>query len=145
MPELVKANFWICDSNVFKSLTSVKLLRLTFPDYKAPYHCGTIFSQQLVCLEFCGRCYNWWNLLVNVLQHSPRLQILTLEDCYSENVWGDREFWIQPSCAPECLYHLKTFEWIMYQGSPIQKANVISNKLFVCDTLSFFERVASGK
>ncbi|XP_010444790.1 PREDICTED: F-box/FBD/LRR-repeat protein At5g56420-like [Camelina sativa] len=120
MRELVKANIWTCDSNVFKSLTFVKTLRLTVEDYKAPYHFGTIFSQ-LVCLEFRGQCYNWWDLLLNVLQHSPRLQILTLEDCYREQVWGDREIWIQPSCAPECLYHLKTFEWIEYVGSPIQK------------------------
>ncbi|XP_010484641.1 PREDICTED: F-box/FBD/LRR-repeat protein At5g56420-like [Camelina sativa] len=121
MRELVKANIWTCDSNVFKSLTFAKTLRLTLQDYnKAPYHFGTIFSQ-LVSLEFRGRCYNWWNFLVNVLQHSPRLQILTLEGCYSEKVWRYRELWSQPSCAPECLYRLKTFKWIEYEGSPIQK------------------------
>ncbi|XP_010507776.1 PREDICTED: F-box/FBD/LRR-repeat protein At5g56420-like [Camelina sativa] len=123
MPELVKASLKAFHSevNVLKSLTSVK--RLSLSHFGSKYHIGTIFSQ-LVCLDFRGFCNNWWDLLVNLLQHSPRLEILKFEDDGETELEGkeiENGCWIQPSCAPECLYHLKTFEWRAYEGKPIQK------------------------
>ncbi|XP_010512819.1 PREDICTED: F-box/FBD/LRR-repeat protein At5g56420-like [Camelina sativa] len=122
MPELVKASVKTYESkgNVLKCLTFVKRLSLTHFGSKVQYHIGTIFSQ-LVCLDFRGFCNNWWDLLVNLLQHSPRLEILKFEDDGEDELEDDKGCWIQPSCAPECLYHLKTFEWRDYEGKPIQK------------------------
>ncbi|EFH38638.1 predicted protein, partial [Arabidopsis lyrata subsp. lyrata] len=46
----------------------------------AQYPTGTVLFQ-LVRLELCSCEDNWTNMLVSVLQHAPKLQVLKLELC----------------------------------------------------------------
>ncbi|XP_010483164.1 PREDICTED: F-box/FBD/LRR-repeat protein At5g56420-like [Camelina sativa] len=120
MPKLVEANLLSvsCQAKVLKCFTCVKCLSLCLPQ-EYPFPTGTVLSQ-LVSLELCLCESNWTNMLVTVLQHSPKLQVLKLAMnhlmCEGRTVCS-----IQPSSVPECLYHLKTFEWRDYAGTEVDK------------------------
>ncbi|XP_013614647.1 PREDICTED: putative FBD-associated F-box protein At5g56820 [Brassica oleracea var. oleracea] len=60
-------------------------------------------------------------MLVNVLQHSPKLQ--AFKPLLEHWILVDRNVrWMQPRHVPECmLLHLKTFEWSDYEGTKVEK------------------------
>ncbi|CAH8367184.1 unnamed protein product [Eruca vesicaria subsp. sativa] len=125
MAELVEASLHTFETggNALESLTAAKRLSLTLYGLDPV---GSIFYQ-LVRLKFRGCDWNWSNMLMHVLQHSPVLQFLKLVVLDNGlNSWnierGVKVCWIQPSCVPECLlFHLKTFEWIDYNGTEDEK------------------------
>ncbi|WZZ00324.1 hypothetical protein YC2023_072652 [Brassica napus] len=76
-----------------------------------------IKAPSLKYLNMSGK-KEWWNLLVRILDSSPKLQILKLipayyvrdEDCPVSGKW------IQPKCVPECLVlNLEIFVWKSYK------------------------------
>lgn len=83
---------------------------------------GSIYFQ-LVHLEFRGCDESWSSLLMHVLRHSPVLQTLKLVVLDNWNFErGVKVRWYRPSCVPECLlFHLKTFEWVDYNGTEDEK------------------------
>ncbi|CAH2069704.1 unnamed protein product, partial [Thlaspi arvense] len=118
-PKLVEANLLSlsCQAKVLASFPNIKRLSLCLDK---EYPTGSVLSQ-LVRLELCSCESNWKNMLVIVLQHCPKLQVLNLalNHLVSED---SKVCWIQPSCVPECLlFHLKTFEWSEYGGSEEEK------------------------
>ncbi|CAA7052304.1 unnamed protein product [Microthlaspi erraticum] len=121
-PELVEAKIVnvskIVDEKLLVSLTSVKTLSLALSPLEITFPTGSIFYQ-LVNLELQTCKAEWWNLLVLMLDASPRLQVLKLLDnsCYNDR---DRSVackkWSQPNKVPECLLsHLETFVWRSYR------------------------------
>ncbi|CAA7019170.1 unnamed protein product [Microthlaspi erraticum] len=118
--ELVEANISnvsdIADENIFGSLKSAKRLSLGLSPMEIAYPTGVIFSQ-LVYLEIDTHRAEWWNLLTFMLENSPKLQVLKLNDKSlrsNENIMVGGK-WNQPEYVPECLLsHLRTFLWTRY-------------------------------
>ncbi|KAL1212811.1 putative FBD-associated F-box protein [Cardamine amara subsp. amara] len=121
MPELVEANVkLICKrpEELMRSITSVKCLSLCLYGSILLQH--RIEFYQLVHLELCGCSPYWWDLYTWMLENSPKLQVLKLNNCkewfnhFANPIFGR---WRQPSSVPECLMcHLSTFEWKYYSG-----------------------------
>ncbi|KAL1195176.1 F-box/FBD/LRR-repeat protein [Cardamine amara subsp. amara] len=124
LPKLVEANLQSSShhAKVLESVTFVKRLSLCLEE-EAQYPIGAVLFQ-LLRLELCSCEDNWTNILVSVLQHSPKLQVLKL---YLNQNHSDLDVvrevcWIQPERVPECmLFHLKTFEWRNYGGTQVEK------------------------
>ncbi|KAL1199132.1 putative FBD-associated F-box protein [Cardamine amara subsp. amara] len=125
MPELVEANVkLVCErpEKLMRSITSVKCLSLCLYGSMLEHR---IEFDQLVQLELCECSPDWWDLLTWMLENSPKLQVLKLNNCkerfycFVKDIVGR---WREPSCVPECLmYHLNTFEWKCYNGEPEEK------------------------
>ncbi|KAJ0267254.1 FBD domain-containing protein [Hirschfeldia incana] len=115
LPQVIEANLLSvsCHAKVLESFSRLNRISLCLPE---EYPTGIVLSQ-LVCLEICSCEDNWTNMLVSVLQHSPKLKALKL--ALNHSVSEDRKlFWTQPSCVPQCLLcHLETFEWRGYGGT----------------------------
>ncbi|CAN7014450.1 unnamed protein product, partial [Brassica rapa subsp. trilocularis] len=119
MPELVTAHF---NGKFLKALTSVRRLKLWITPPQVMNPSGMIFNQ-LVHLDLCLFREGWWDLLICILQGSPKLRFLKL---INKLDWGDifsnsgRKIptgWKPPSSVPECLLHsLEAFEWFGYRG-----------------------------
>ncbi|CDY31907.1 BnaC09g28370D [Brassica napus] len=114
---LVEANLLSvsCHAKVLESFSRLKGISLCLPE-EVQYPTGIVLSQ-LVFLKICSCESNWMNMLMSVLQHSPKLKVLKL--ALNHSVTEDRKvFWTQPSCVPQCLlYHLETFKWRDYDGT----------------------------
>ncbi|CAA7052302.1 unnamed protein product [Microthlaspi erraticum] len=103
----------IVDEKLLLSLTSVKTLSLALSPLEITFPSGSIFYQ-LVNLEIHTYKAEWWNLLVLMLDASPRLQVLKLLDilCRYWDLGVACKKWSQPNKVPECLLsHLETFVW----------------------------------
>ncbi|XP_020881406.1 F-box/LRR-repeat protein At3g26922-like [Arabidopsis lyrata subsp. lyrata] len=115
-PELVEAKVInvskIINEKLLESLTSVKRLSLALSPLEIKYPTGRIFYQ-LVSLELYTNKAEWWNLLVLMLDSSPKLQVLKLIGKWYgvKNHLAIRN-WNQPKNVPGCLlFHLETFMW----------------------------------
>ncbi|KAF8102651.1 hypothetical protein N665_0197s0015 [Sinapis alba] len=97
-------------------------------------------SQRLLHLELhiYGKIQR--NLLLHLLKHSPKLQVLKLQETqmtitfttYPRESAHFREFndplpsICNPSSVPECVsFHLETFQWFRYQGREEEKQIVL--------------------
>ncbi|XP_020881410.1 F-box/LRR-repeat protein At3g26922-like [Arabidopsis lyrata subsp. lyrata] len=120
-PELVEANVSnvskIINEKLLESLTSVKRLSLGLSPYVyIKFPTGSIFYQLLVSLELYTNKAEWWNLLVLMLDSSPKLQVLKLIGKWYgvKNPLAIRNS-NQPKNVPGCcrclLFHLETFMW----------------------------------
>ncbi|KFK33614.1 hypothetical protein AALP_AA5G036800 [Arabis alpina] len=104
------------DEKLLGSLTSVKRLSLTSSPLEITFPTGSIFHQ-LVYLKLSTHKADWWNLLLLMLDCSPKLQVLKLVS----EMHGDKEYvgckkWNQPKNVSECLMrHLETFVWNGYE------------------------------
>ncbi|ANM65628.1 Leucine-rich repeat [Arabidopsis suecica] len=99
--------------NLLRSLTSVKRMSLKISSYlEIKFPTGSIFYQ-LVSLELYTNKAEWWNLLVLMLDSSPKLQVLKLNGKLSgENNHLASMNWDQPKNIPGCLlFNLETFIW----------------------------------
>ncbi|KAG7564969.1 Glutamyl-tRNA reductase N-terminal domain superfamily [Arabidopsis suecica] len=133
-PELVEAEIIdvidITNENILESLTSVKRLSLDLsllefkPAMLGPSHNGLNFLRtgkifyQLVYLELGTYNSKWWKLLSLMLDSSPILQILKLNNAYlcddGKGLSGLK--WNPPKCVAECLlFHLEKLLWIGYE------------------------------
>ncbi|CAL9247105.1 unnamed protein product, partial [Arabidopsis halleri] len=119
-PELVEAEIIdvidITNENILESLTYVKRLSLDLSLLEIKFPTGKIFYQ-LVYLEL-GTYYSmWWKLLSLMLDSSPKLQILKLNNVSNlikKGLYGLR--WNPPKCVAECLlFHLEKLLWIGYE------------------------------
>ncbi|CAH8300793.1 unnamed protein product [Eruca vesicaria subsp. sativa] len=106
-------------ANALESFTFVRRLCVCLAD-EARYPRGTVLFQ-LVRLELCSCDDSWTDMLVSLLQHSPKLQALKL--VLDHGILKYRKVrWIQPRRVPECLLlHLRTFEWRDYEGTKVEK------------------------
>ncbi|KAJ4907191.1 putative FBD-associated F-box protein [Raphanus sativus] len=83
------------------------------------YSFGTVFHR-LVHLKICTCETEWLNLLMRLLNDSPNLRSLKLQQCH--NGEHMRPCWNDPSSVPECLSSsLEAFEWIGYEGRKEEK------------------------
>ncbi|KFK27215.1 hypothetical protein AALP_AA8G352400 [Arabis alpina] len=128
MPELVEANVKLVSKSpekLMRSLTSVKRLSLCLYGSMLKHN---IMFNQLVHLELCGCCPKWWDLLTWMLQSSPKLKVLKLNNCVERSFCSVKPIqgcWRQPRSVPECLMcHLNTFEWKYYSGIQEEKEMV---------------------
>ncbi|KAL0710158.1 hypothetical protein Bca4012_017136 [Brassica carinata] len=122
LPEILVAHVEVTCGNtddILRSLVSVKRLLLCLP-VEPEFPSGSIFHQ-LEQLEFCT-CETEWDLLMSLLQHSPKLRSLKLNETHG-NVCGYRTLhWDEPSSVPETLlFVLETFEWKNYRGWNIER------------------------
>ncbi|XP_020879882.1 LOW QUALITY PROTEIN: putative F-box/FBD/LRR-repeat protein At3g49030 [Arabidopsis lyrata subsp. lyrata] len=120
-PELVEAEIIdvidITNENILESLTSVKRLSLDLSLLEIKFPTGKIFYQ-LVYLELGTYNSMWWKLLSLMLDSSPKLQILKLNNAYlcdeEKGLYGLK--WNPPKCVAECLlFHLEKLLWIGYE------------------------------
>ncbi|KAG7560166.1 FBD domain [Arabidopsis thaliana x Arabidopsis arenosa] len=120
-PELVEAEIIdvidITNENILESLTSVKRLSLDLSLLEIKFPTGKIFYQ-LVYLELGTYNSKWWKLLSLMLDSSPVLQILKLNNAYlcddGKGLSGLK--WNPPKCVAECLlFHLEKLLWIGYE------------------------------
>ncbi|XP_010431296.1 PREDICTED: F-box/FBD/LRR-repeat protein At3g52680-like [Camelina sativa] len=122
-PVLVKATIsnvsYIGNEKILGSLKSAKRLSLDLSPLEIKCPTGAIFYQ-LVYLEMYTREAEWWNLLMFMLDISPKLQVLKLIDhdkddaSYNDDVVTSGK-WNEPKYVPECLSScLETFVWIRY-------------------------------
>ncbi|CAH8266862.1 unnamed protein product [Arabidopsis lyrata] len=115
-PELVEATIMnvskIINEKLLESLTSVKRLSLALSPLEIKFPTGSIFYQ-LVSLELYTNKAEWWNLLLLMLDSSPKLKVLKLIGEWSgENNHLANRNWDQPKNVPGCLlFHLETFMW----------------------------------
>ncbi|CAA7062490.1 unnamed protein product [Microthlaspi erraticum] len=131
MPKLVEADVAVCETKsgkLLKSLTSVERLSIYLFYSMVKHLTDRFYCNQLLHLELHISENFRSNLLLRVLQDSPKLQVLKLDqrDCawirnFDEDpsfVPEDPCFVSEPSSVPECLsFHLETLEWIGYGGS----------------------------
>ncbi|CAA7044625.1 unnamed protein product [Microthlaspi erraticum] len=101
-----------------KAFTSVRslYLSLSFTEVLSP--CGMTFHN-LVYLELCTCAQGWWDLLTHMLQDSPKLGFLKLNDEHVLDIPSIEtpDCWKPPSSVPKCLLHsFEAFEWNGYKG-----------------------------
>ncbi|XP_023637065.1 FBD-associated F-box protein At5g56370 isoform X1 [Capsella rubella] len=122
MPEIVTANVEAIYSNtddILGALTSVKRLSLCLPS-ESPYPTGKIFHQ-LVDLEYCT-CDTEWDQLITLLNQTPKLRALKLNERHGCFFGELRLHWDEPSSVPETLKSgLETFEYRNYRGWNAEK------------------------
>ncbi|CAA7016994.1 unnamed protein product [Microthlaspi erraticum] len=121
-PELVEANIIYVSGtvkeNILGALTSAKRLILDLSPLEITFPTGSIFYR-LVHLKLNAHKAEWWNLLVLLLNASPKLQVLELISRYRPEIVKDGVKWSQPKNVPECLLlHLQTFVWGGYKRLP---------------------------
>ncbi|CAA7037855.1 unnamed protein product [Microthlaspi erraticum] len=114
-PELVEAKIInvsnVVSENNLGSLTSAKRLSLDLSPLEITFPTGLIFCR-LVYLELLTCRAEWWNLLVPMLNASPKLQVLKLIGQSWSEAEKDGVEWSQAKNVPECLLlHLETFVW----------------------------------
>ncbi|KAJ4907206.1 putative FBD-associated F-box protein [Raphanus sativus] len=122
MPNIVKAEVVAAHSSpgvTLSPVTSAKRLFTCLPYSKDAYSVGTVFHR-LVHLKICTCETEWLNLLMRLLNDSPNLRSLKLQQWH--NGEHMRPCWNDPSSFPECLSSsLETFEWIGYEGRKEEK------------------------
>uniref|UniRef100_A0A1J3FPT9 FBD-associated F-box protein n=3 Tax=Noccaea caerulescens TaxID=107243 RepID=A0A1J3FPT9_NOCCA len=122
LPEIVEAHVQVICSNtddILRSLAPLKRLLLCLPS-ESPFPSGSIFHQ-LEHLEFCT-CEIEWDLLMSMLQHSPKLRSLRLNKIHDKVLGYHPLHWDEPSSVPETLVLLlETFEWRNYRGWEIER------------------------
>uniref|UniRef100_A0A0D3E1F8 FBD domain-containing protein n=2 Tax=Brassica TaxID=3705 RepID=A0A0D3E1F8_BRAOL len=128
-PELVEAAIrnvsWIVNETILRSLKPIKRLSLNLSPLEINCPTGTIFYQ-LVYLEVYTHKVEWWNLLILMLDNSPKLQVLKITDCLPCPYYGlvgkklsEQEY------VPECLLsQLETFVWKNYDWTSEEKKEV---------------------
>ncbi|XP_023637358.1 F-box/FBD/LRR-repeat protein At3g52680 [Capsella rubella] len=134
------------DDKLLGSLTSVKMLSLLFwSPLEVVYPTGSSVFYRLVCLEIYTGKPAWWNLLMFMLDASPKLRVLKLLTDKWHKV-GEHvvcEKWNQPKTVPECLLlHLETFVWEGYEGKRQEEKEVAK---YVLRNTSRLKKVAFSK
>ncbi|CAA7062491.1 unnamed protein product [Microthlaspi erraticum] len=124
MPKLVEAKVSVCQSKsgkLLKSLASVERLWLNLYVSMVTHLTDRFYFDRLLHLELHIYQNFRANLLLRVLQDSPKLQVLKLNQTHC--VWfgfiDEHPCLVsEPSSVPECLsFHLETLQWIGYGGS----------------------------
>ncbi|CAA7055392.1 unnamed protein product [Microthlaspi erraticum] len=108
------------DEEFMRSLSSIMYLELNLSALTVAC-CEAIKFSQLTECKIRPYNYDWFEPLVLLLQNSPKLKVLVIDQIYYRN----EDFplsWNQPSSIPECLSaYLEVFEWAGYGGTTEQK------------------------
>ncbi|CAH2069747.1 unnamed protein product [Thlaspi arvense] len=122
MPCIVKADVVVTHpGEILSSITSVKRLILCLPYSKDAYPAGSVF-RSLVDLEICTCETEWLNLLMRMLNDSPNLQSLRLDQWHCLRNEETRSCWNEPSSVPDCLSSsLETLKWVNFEGTKEEK------------------------
>ncbi|XP_019096091.1 PREDICTED: probable FBD-associated F-box protein At1g32375 [Camelina sativa] len=106
---------------ILSSIASVQHLELCLLTSKDAYPLGSIF-RCLTHVKICTCEVEWLNLLMRVLNDSPKLRDLKLEQYHPLRADEPRPCWNEPSQVPLCmLSSLKTVEWVKYEGTKEEK------------------------
>ncbi|XP_020865729.1 FBD-associated F-box protein At5g56380-like [Arabidopsis lyrata subsp. lyrata] len=120
--EMVKANIHINLSRPEKllhSLSSAEHIRLCLSASEVVYPVGSCFHR-LKHLEVCTCKSEWLDLFMHLLEDSPSLKVIKINQCHPANYVRPR--WNQPSSVPRCLSsNLEIWEWIKYEGTQEEK------------------------
>ncbi|CAA7042382.1 unnamed protein product [Microthlaspi erraticum] len=126
LEEAVIAISGIISDYIMRSLTPAKRLFLSSSD-PITYPTDSIFYR-LVDFELQTCNAEWGNLLMLMLDASPKLQALKLTGfppCSKEKDDVACEKWNQPKNVPECLLlHLQTLVWESYKGQREEEKEV---------------------
>ncbi|CAN7038753.1 unnamed protein product [Brassica rapa subsp. trilocularis] len=140
---LVEASLLVDDSQtdkLLRFLTSVEFLSIHLYPTKVVLLLADTISQRLRHLKLSTYGKNSRNLLLYLLKHCPKLQVLKLQEIHWTTKWPgsphtrckDEEFkdppplFCKPSSVPECLsFNLKTFGWKCYKGKEEEKEIVL--------------------
>ncbi|KAH0896582.1 hypothetical protein HID58_046150 [Brassica napus] len=124
---------------LLRFLTSVEFLSIHLYPTKVLLLADTI-SQRLRHLKLSTYGKMSRNLLLHLLKHCPKLQVLKLQEihwrikwpvsphtrCKAEEFKDPPPLFSNPSSVPECLsFHLKTFGWKCYKGTEEEKEKEI--------------------
>ncbi|CAA7034950.1 unnamed protein product [Microthlaspi erraticum] len=116
MPKLVEAYVDVSFSDIeslIGSITSVKRLKLSS---EAVYGGGYVFNE-LEKLKLCVGTRYASDLLVRLLQDSPKLRVLSLFEM--DHKLSNMICWNQPKTVPKCVMSsLQVFNWSGYIGKP---------------------------
>ncbi|XP_010443285.1 PREDICTED: probable FBD-associated F-box protein At1g32375 [Camelina sativa] len=104
---------------ILTSIVSVQHLDLCLLTSKDAYPLGSIF-RCLIHLKICTCDTEWLNLLMRVLNDSPKLRALKLEQYHPLRADEPRPCWSEPNRVP-MLSSLKTLEWVKYEGTKEEK------------------------
>ncbi|RHN45203.1 putative FBD domain-containing protein [Medicago truncatula] len=86
-------------------------------------------------LVFASNWQTKWKWLVEVLEHCPKLQNLTLDQLYGYGTGEDN--WKKPKIVPECIYsQLRTCSLTSYKGNELQFAKYIIKNAKVMRTMT---------
>ncbi|CAA7028110.1 unnamed protein product [Microthlaspi erraticum] len=114
MPEVVVANVDVIYESAPKLLeclsSSVKRLSLYLSKTTFTHRFG---FDHLLHLVLCGGTPQWWDLMVWLLETSPKLQVLKICSASNDGTCGilSIDEWGEPRSVPECLmFHLHTFK-----------------------------------
>ncbi|KAG7534444.1 FBD domain [Arabidopsis thaliana x Arabidopsis arenosa] len=138
MPNIVQACIDVNSSLPRMILSFVTLVKrlylLCLPTAKDAYPVGSIF-RCLVHLKICTCETEWLNLLIRVLEDSPYLRVLKLEQYHRRRDNQPRPYWSEPSSVPLCMVSsLETIEWVDYEGTKEEKevaAYILRNGSFL--------------
>ncbi|VYS70539.1 unnamed protein product [Arabidopsis thaliana] len=127
------------------SLVSVEHIRLCLSATEVVYPVGLGSSfHKLKRLEVCTCKSEWLDLFIHLLEDSPSLQDIKINQCHP--VTNPRPQWNQPGSVPRCLSSsLETLEWVEYGGTHEEKE--LSTYLFktaVCFKKASFTSKWSG-
>ncbi|CAH2069761.1 unnamed protein product [Thlaspi arvense] len=140
MSKILNAKVYITrpqNEQLVGSITSSKRLCLCLPTPKNVYPVSTVFHR-LLHLDICTCETEWLNLLMRVLNDSPNLKSLKLEQFHQIVVADPRPSWNEPSSVPECvLSSLESFVWVCYEGTEEEKEVVA----FLLRSASCLEKV----
>ncbi|EOA14711.1 hypothetical protein CARUB_v10027989mg [Capsella rubella] len=101
------------------SLASVEHIRLCLSASEVVYPLGSCFHR-LKHLEVCTCKSEWLDLFMHLLQNSPSLKVIKINQCHP--VTNPRPQWKQPGSVPRCFSsNLEIFEWIEYEGRQEEK------------------------
>ncbi|CAN6807385.1 unnamed protein product [Brassica oleracea] len=122
MPNIVKADVVAAHSSpgvTLASVTSAKRLFTCLPYSKDAYYVGTVFHR-LVHLKICTCETEWLNLLMRLLNDSPNLRFLKLQQVrlYIHTHTRQCNSFILSSCLSSSL---ETLEWVGYEGRKEEK------------------------
>ncbi|KAJ4871875.1 F-box/FBD/LRR-repeat protein [Raphanus sativus] len=130
-PELVEATIRnvsrIVNETILRSLKPTKRLSLNLSPLEINCPTSTIFYQ-LVYLDVYAHKAEWWNLLILMLNNSPKLQVLKITGClpcaYGTNHCLVGKKLSEQEYVPECLSQLETFVWKNYDWTSEVKKEV---------------------
>ncbi|CAN7114892.1 unnamed protein product [Brassica rapa subsp. narinosa] len=129
MPKLVEADVKVHLSKIKKLRKFLSSLeRLSIRLYPAiVLILADKISQRLLHLDLCIYGKVPRNVLLHLLKHSPKLQVLKLQEIdhyltIEPTTLDPPPSVCNPSSVPECLsFHLRTFQWICYGGTLEEK------------------------
>ncbi|XP_056856442.1 FBD-associated F-box protein At5g56380 [Raphanus sativus] len=117
--EVLKANIDVIlkrPEKLLHSLASIVHIRLCLSDSEVVYPHGCCFHR-LKYLEVCTCKSEWFLLFMRLLQDSPVLKVIKINQCHPA-INPHHHQSNQPVSVPRCLSsNLEIFEWIKYEGT----------------------------